>query len=232
MKIVRNTTLTNILTGGVILEPGIDYTIPPQEYSQWSANTTAHNLITSGDIVVNNGSQDLSAEVGLVHIQNGVAFKHDDVALLPIVGEDAATLVSICPAAIGYQLDIGDKVYGQTRIDRLVGKAVQFQIHMTIDNSESDKWVQFEISYFTTNGRDDLKQINSIDGTVNTIVKEVPSTPYLVFEAVVDIPTTAFDNDETYLFLGIKRISPVGKTSPTNSPIILRYCKRYFQEFA
>ena len=72
--------------------------------------------------------------------------------------------------------------------------------------------------------------MNSVNGTLQMGATEVPSTPWRVFEAIVTVPSSAFDNGEKYIYIGIKRVTAIGKTSPTNHPNILRYCKRYWEK--
>lgn len=228
-KIVTNTTINPITRLGVILQPSIAYEIPKESFAEWSVNAQVVSDIENGDIIVNNGVEDLSVQLALAHIDSGISFVHEDVSLLPAIGLDSPELIRLCPTTIGYNMEIGNEIFAQTRIDKLVGDFVQIQIHYTINNNESDKWVQFDVSYFTTDGRSDLKQVNTPDGTVTIGPDEVETSPYLVRESVVNIPTTAFNSDENYLFLGIKRVAPTAKNSPTNNPIALRYCKRYYK---
>lgn len=229
VKIVRNVTSGSDTWGGVVIAPSTSYEIPQTQWTEWAVNPKIIQSIRDGELVVNNGELDFNAELGELHLKSGLVFVHEDVNLPPAAGAQAPALEVICPAAIGYKMLVGEKIYGQTRVDGLVGDFLEFQIHMTVDNSDADRWVEFELSYFTTNGRDDLKPINVADGTVTMGPTEIPTTPFAVFQTVVQIPTTAFDADENYLFVGVERRDPVGKTSPTNPPYVLRYCKRYFR---
>jgi hypothetical protein len=235
-KILKNTTASDIELQviGITVAANSSSTIHSTDFAILASEDSINeltSLINSGDIVVNDGNNDLTSEVGIAHVETGVAFKHEDIHLSPILGENPAEIVVVNSCIPGYKMEVGDIIYGQTRIDRLVGDKVEFQIHMAVDNTTADRWVQFEVKYFTSNGRDDLKQIDTIDGTVNSEQKEIPTTAYAMFETVVDIPSTAFNSDENYLFVCVERITPAGKTSPTENPIILRYCKRYYESF-
>lgn len=237
-RILKNTTESDINLNvlGITILANSEVELVRQWYSlagNENSMIELSPLILSEDIVVNDGKNDLPPAIGIAHIQYGVGFIHEDIGLLPIVGDSAPALVEICPAAIGYEMQVGNKIYGQTRIDRLVGDFVQIQLHMAINNDESDKWVQFEIKYFTTNGRNDSKQISQEDGTVLTELKEVPTLPYSVFESVANIPSEVFQDDEIYLFFSVKRVTPAeSKDSPENNVLALRYCKRYYQAFS
>ena len=229
-KIVTNTTQQALTRVGVILEPSVPYNIPTESFVEWSVNPAVMDDISNGSILVNNGEENLDIDLALAHIQTGITFVHEDVTLLPAIGLDAPALVRVCDTTVGFEVSIDNEVFAQTRIDRLVGDFVELQIHYTIDNEELDKWLEFEVSYFTTNGRSDSKPINTPDGVVSIGPLEIANSPYLVREAVVNIPTEAFNSDENYLFVGIKRVIPSeSKSSPTNNPIFLRYCKRYYK---
>lgn len=235
-KIINNTTNSDIaleFVGRTVPALG-SLTIPTQEYALWAESESiseVSSLINSGDIVVSDGISNLAANVGIPHIQNikGVFFNHEDVSLLPGAGVNAPALIPVNSTSVGFNMEIGDKIYGQTRVDGLVGDSVEFQIHYTINNSVANRHIQFELAYFTTNGVNDLKTINVADGIVTMGPQVVESTPWLVRQIVVDIPTSAFQSGENYLFLGITRKDPAPLASPTENPIVLRYCKRYYE---
>lgn len=228
-KIIRNESGGELTVGGVVLADSESYTIPQTQYTEWAFNPKIPNLIQSGDLVVNNGDTDLSAELGETHIKYGIIFVHEDISLLPGVGENAPELSEIDSASVGFIMQIGDKIYGQTRIDGLVGDDVELQIHYTIDNDSTDKYVEFDVSYFTTNGRNDSKNILTGAQTITMGPEEVEDSPWLVREIKVNIPSSAFGNNETYLYFGIERKTPTSLDSPTNNPVILRYCKQYYK---
>lgn len=228
-KIVKNNKTITDVWGGVTLAPSESYTLSTTQYSEWAANPKVLADIQSGDLIINDGNSDLNTILGELHIKSGIVFVHEDVALLPGAGVNAPGLIPVDSSAVGFNMEIGDKIYGQTRIDGLVGDFVEFQIHYTINNSVANRNIQFELTYFTTNGRNDLKTINTPDGTITIGPDVVEDTPWLVREVVVNIPATAFQNDETYLFVGITRVDPTPLVSPTENPIILRYCKRYYK---
>lgn len=233
-KIVKNTTNSDITLSSVgrILFANSDYVIPPLEYGLWAEQDSLDEIspiISSGDIIIGDVGENFPANIALSHLSNNIVFVHDDIGLLPGAGENAPSLISVGSSAVGFSLDIGDKIYGQTRIDRLLGSFVEFQIHYTIDNADADRYVQFEFSYFTSNGSSDFKTINIPDGTITVGPHLVSSSPFLMRQVVVNIPTTSFNSGENYLFVGVTRVSPTSGSSPTNNPIVLRYCKRYYR---
>ena len=75
-KIVKNTTIAaiNVSDVGVTIaaSPG-SYTIPDQDYLIWSASTVAATNVGTGDLVVNDGTSDLSAALGAAHLKGGEA---------------------------------------------------------------------------------------------------------------------------------------------------------------
>jgi hypothetical protein len=67
MKIIRNTTLSSILVQdtGVYINAGESYTIDEQTYLLWAGSESVTPLVTSGDLVVNDGAGDLLFADGL-----------------------------------------------------------------------------------------------------------------------------------------------------------------------
>lgn len=66
-KILINTTGSPITINdtGVTIASLTDYTIPPQDYLLWSASSDILSPVGSGDIVVNDGSDNLSPSDGI-----------------------------------------------------------------------------------------------------------------------------------------------------------------------
>jgi len=209
---------------------GDQYEIPSGHWNDLSINSDIISKINSKDYVVNDGNVDLNSTVALAHIQNlhGVVKEHSDVTLLPFVSDNAPELYMISDASIGQRMMVGEQIFGQTRIDNLVDDNVKIQLHLSIDNNIADKWIQFELSYIKTTGDGD-KNMNTPDGTVTFGPIEVPTTPYQIFKSTVSIPSEGFNSEEHYIFLGIKRVAAIGKTEPTNNPIVLRYCKIFYK---
>jgi len=235
IKILKNTTIADIeiFSLGRTVPASDQMIVELSDYIRLSSVDTIAELspaIMSGDIVINNGIFDLEPIVGISHISeiSGVELSHTDITLLPGVGDFAASFVEIDEIAAGHQLDENEKIYGQTRIDNLAGGNVLVQLHCIIDNSNSDRWIQFELRFRTTTGDLD-KTLNTADDTLVIGPVEVPTTPFLTFEINAIIPSVYFENDEHYLIFQIKRVAAVGKTAPSNSPIIWRYCKAYFK---
>ena len=236
MKIIlkNNTTLPIILDKlGKTLAAAEEYEVNRQSYSLISRQDTLDELspyILSEDLIVNNGSVDLPFDVGINHIASsgGVEDRHEDITLLPGVGVNAPSFVEIDQLAAGHEMQINDLIYGQSRIDNYAGGNVTIQIHGIVDNDSLDRWIKFQLRIITTNGHGD-KTLLTPDVTVTTDDYEVPDTPFLTFAINVDIERSYFQNGEKYLIFQIKRIDVSGKTSPTNNPVIWRYCKKYFR---
>lgn len=233
-KIVKNTTNSNIILSSIgrTLFANSDYTVPPSEYGLWAEQDNLDEIssdISIGNITIGDGSSVFPSNIAISHLSNSIVFVHDDIGLLPGAGENAPSLISIGGSAVGFSLDIGDKIYGQTRIDRLLESFVEFQIHYTIDNADAERYVQFEVNYFTSNGSSDFKTINVSDGMITVGPHLVASSPFLMRPVGVNIPTSSFNSGENYLFVGITRVSPTSGLSPINNPVVLRYCKRYYR---
>jgi hypothetical protein len=70
-KIIRNTTLSGILVQdtGVHIDSGESYTIDTQTYLLWANSIDIVGYINSGDLVVNNGTVDLTINDGIRFLQ-------------------------------------------------------------------------------------------------------------------------------------------------------------------
>lgn len=229
-KIITNDSGSTATYGGKTLADQESYELSKFEWVRWAADNNIHNAISSGDLLVGNGSENFDVELGLAHIQNppGIIREHSDVTLLPGFGENAPEIVRISPALIGFCMRNADEIFGETRLNNYAGGDVQFQLHLAIDNSTADRWIQFDVHYWTTNGLDD-KPANVESGTLQMGPVEVPTTPWLVFEEEVSIPASEFANGEKYLFVSIERVTATGKTAPANHPTVLRYCKKFYR---
>jgi len=219
---------------GLVVPASEEISIAVQNHTLLASPLTIDEItpfVESEDLVINDGTEDLPSDVGLAHISSvqGVVREHNDITLLPAIGEAAPEIAKISNAVVGHCLLVGEEIFGQTRIDNLAGGDVIFQMHLTINNTVADRWIQYEVSYFTTTGFDE-KACNTPDGTVTIGPVEVPTTAFGVFEAQCVIPASAWENGEKYMFLGVKRVTATGKTAPTNDPVTLRYCKEYFKK--
>ena len=79
-KIVKNATGSEITLKdvGIVIAASSQYLVYENEYPLWAAATLEGpdseltTLIKSGDIVINDGAQDLSIAVGIIHMQTGI----------------------------------------------------------------------------------------------------------------------------------------------------------------
>lgn len=229
-KIIKN------LTGGVYqivnrdIADNTSYDIEPNLWLELAHDSAIASLVLSGDLSVNDGTDDLDPEVGVAHITNiqGVEKSHTDVTLLPAVGENAPNFVVVNGLAAGHQMGVNDTIYGQSRADNRAGGNIGLQLHCVIDNSTADRWIQFEVKVKTTSGNMD-KTLVTADETIVIGPIEVPTTPFMIFEVHEDIPSSYFSNDEKYFLFEVKRVTATGKTAPTNDVIVWRYCKEYYK---
>lgn len=234
IKIIRNESgITKQILNRDVAN-GDSYNIAQHLWLELANADSIHTEITNGNYIVNNGSEDLSPEVGLVHIQNieGVTKVHEDAYFMPGVGILAPEPVALSNAAVGYLFGIGDKSYLQFRLDNIVGNEVKIQLHLAIDNSTADRWVAYKSYYRTTTGSGD-KTMDSHDGDIETGAIECPTTPYEIFSKVFSIPTNVFDSGEKYIFIGIERVdaSLYGKTNPLLvNPALVRMCRIYWKK--
>lgn len=70
-KLITNTTLSiiDVVDVGIEINPGATYTIVPQDYGIWAASSSVVAFVGSGDLVVNDGFQDLSPAQGMGFLQ-------------------------------------------------------------------------------------------------------------------------------------------------------------------
>jgi len=66
-KILKNTTASaiNITDTGITLAALSDYTIPPQDYLIWAASSDILSPVGVGDVIVNDGSENLDPSTGI-----------------------------------------------------------------------------------------------------------------------------------------------------------------------
>lgn len=83
IKILKNTTGADITLRQVVIRAGSSYTIPPKRFDVWAADDVVDPYVTSGDIVVNDGTVDLSVAAGIRHLDKLSAATQVDVDLSP-----------------------------------------------------------------------------------------------------------------------------------------------------
>lgn len=230
-KIIKNLTGSTYQIINRDIANNSSYDIDQSFWLELSNDTSIHDLISAGTLVMNDGSIDLPESVGVAHAESitGVVKHHGDITLLSSIGENAPAVVKISNAVVGFEMEINDEIYGQSRVDNYAGGDVKIQIHMAINNTVADRWIQFEVSYWTTNGLND-KNADIVTDTLIMGPIEVPTTAYRIFETSVSVPSSAFSSNEKYIFIGIKRVVATGKTAPANNPTIFRYCKEYYEK--
>ena len=206
---------------------GDQFDIPPHLWLELIDNTGIFELVTSGDYVVNDGDIDLSPDAAILHLQLSVDAVHEPVEFSAIFGDNTPEVAALNEATYGLKFDIGDEIRMVTHLDNpLPTEDISLQLHLGIDNTVADRWVQFEITFLTTTGIGD-KTLNTHDAVINTSQIEVPTTPYLIFDIVTLLPVEYFENGEDNIFFKIRRIDPIGKTSPENRPALVRVDKIY-----
>lgn len=72
LKILKNTTLStiDIADTGISIDGGDQYMIEPRDYDLWMRSEDIVAQIATGDIVVNDGEDDLGIRVGIGLIQD------------------------------------------------------------------------------------------------------------------------------------------------------------------
>lgn len=226
--IVKNTDAIDHQWGGIIVPTLDEYTIQEVDRLRFLSDSKFTTDLTSGLAVINNGDSDLDAEMGLLHLQKLLVFIHEDMDLYPAVGENAPAAKKVSAAMAGFEFEMDDEMFTQGRLDDIVGTGVEFESHWCIDNTVADRWVAFEISLLTTTGGGD-KVVTTPDLVATAGPFLIPTTANQIFRFGGVLPATYFENNEKYVYFGIKRIdvTGLGKTNPVNNPILFRLCKIY-----
>lgn len=206
------------------------YDIPPHLWLELMDNTEVLSLISSGDYVVNDGYIDLSPDAGILHIQWRMDIIHEPVQFSNIIGDNVPRIVMLNSATYGLSFDIENELYLFSHLDNpIASEDISIQLHLALDNTLADRWVQFEITFLSTTGILD-KQLNTHDAIITTSKVEVPTDTFRVFDIKTKLTSQYFQNGEDNIFLKIKRINILDKTSPINNPILVRVDQIYRRE--
>jgi hypothetical protein len=228
VKILKNQSGDTIKIVGVPIQDEGQYTVPSNKWLDLAEYDGLEDLIDSGDIVVNNGEEDLSPDIAKSHVNFGAVKVVHEMDFLTGNGENAPAIEEISNSLIALAVDINDKFYSSAKLTNIIGDTVKFRFYICVNNTEADKWGQAKICYRTSTGMMD-KQMNSIDGCITIGPVEVPTTPYIIFPAEITIPTTYFSNGETQLYVGVERETPGTKPSFSGSFYVLKYEVEYWQ---
>lgn len=227
-KIIKNrsgstkTILNKVVSNGDQIDAQSIY------FNQLPNNQEILNLISSGDYIVNDGLSDLGIEEALAHVKVGTKLVQTWIGLLAGVGENAPEIVEVSSAAVGFKMEVGDKLFSNDKYESLVGNRIEFSIYAIVDNSITNRWVSFDINLKTINinGGDNG---NTIDQTFQFGPFEVPTTPNEVFVMSGSIPSGIVTSDNSIIMLGVERTDTTqyNKTQPINDPIVLFISKTY-----
>lgn len=228
VTIIKNTSLVEKNWGGRLYNASSQYTIQEIDRIRLLSDDLFLTDVNNDVAVINNGDIDLNSEQGLLYLNKQLVFIHDDMDLYPAVGENAAAAIRLSSAMAGFQFKIDDEMFSQCRLDDIVSNIVEFEIHLCCDNTESDKWIAFDVSFLTTTGGND-KICTNTDYTTTIGPYQLPTVANRIFRISAELPSSYFENNEKYVFLGIKRkdVTELSKTNPTNNPVLFRVCKIY-----
>jgi len=222
MIILKNNDSIFHVWSGQLLYPSEQITIDESFRERLIDNSIFLQDLADGKAVINDTTQDLDSEIGLLWLKKQIKTAYIPMDYIGIVGEHAPALTLLNGAVFGYKLEIGDKLYIQKQLDSFIAPHVIFQLHLVIDNTESNKWIKFRLFILTTTGLQD-KALNAQDIILDMDSKEIPTTPLLVFDMKTTLPVSLFQQEENNIFIGVERIElESGKDSPENNPIIVR----------
>jgi len=231
IKLKNNQEVTDVWFG-IVIEPGEYYTIQSdQERVGFSTYQKTLSDITSDPpkLIVNDGIEDLSPNVGSGYLQRKIVKMHTRMDIVPGVGTKSPEVVELNGATMGYKVQIGDKGYLRSKAENIIGDYYVIVAHFCIDNDQPNKYASYRIHLLTSNGNED-KYLNTSD--LNFDVGPVPVTtdPFRIFSYEITLPVSLFANDEKYIFMGLERIAnEEGYDNPTNDPIIVSIYNKYWQ---
>ncbi len=230
-KILKNITTDetlNIL--GVDVDPLTQLEIQKNKWFELADSEEIHNWIDDEKIVVNNGIEDLPKDIGKAHVTDGVIKVHRDVHIKSGVGIKAPEMVELDHAVVGYNVDMGDKGYFDTRTDNILGNTIDIDFHYCIDNADKDRYVKFKVHIVSSCGDQDIL-LNQSTYTLDFGPFEVSTIPFQIKKRTVTLPIDIVKSDTPYLFVSIERIEPgEGYTSPDKNPVVVRICKEYWKK--
>lgn len=231
MIIVKNTDVAEHIWGGIVIPASGQYMLQEVDRIRFLSDDHFLTSLDADVAVINDGTNDMTSEQGLLFLQKQLRIVHEALQFSPAVGINAPAVVSLTPTspAHGHQFEIGDEMFALTHFDNIILNNVQLQLHVVIDNSTSDRWVEFEFDLVSTTGILD-RDISGIDVTVTTGPIEVPTTPWLIFDMKVSLPQSLFDDGRDNAFIRLRRKTPIGKTSPDEHPIVVRMDKIHLQK--
>lgn len=229
--IIKNTDVVDHQWGGVVIAASNQYVMQEVDRIRFLSDEHFLQSLTDLTAVINDGTQDLNPEQGLLLVEKKLKLVHEALAFSPAIGISAPEIIVLTTtsAAHGHRFEIGDEMFALTHFENIVLNDVQLQLHMAIDNATADRWIEFEFDLLSTTGILD-KAIDGVDATITTGPVQVPTTPFLIFDAKASIPTTLFANGEDNIFIRLRRIAPSGKVAPTNHPVVVRIDKIHKQK--
>lgn len=228
-KILKNNTDSTMQILNRDVGAGQQYDIPHGQWDKLADSEEIPTLISDGDIIVNNGEEDLSTSVALVHIKEGALRVHRPMNIIAGLGENCPELIQLNSASVGFDVEIGDKGYVRARADNIVGDFFEVEFHFCINNEAINKYITFKANVLTTCGCGD-KYLNQEDIEYSFGPLDVETDPYKIFNYTIQLPTSLFQNNEKYIFIGLERIdNEEGYDEPTNNPIIVHVDQIYWK---
>ena len=232
IKILKNNTNEDVIISdiGQIIKPLESFTIIPEEYNKYANSQDVFDLIDNETLTVNNGERDMSPFVGKEHLSFGVLWVHQDMTIIPGVGEEAPELVSVSNIGVGYSLAEGISIFAQTRIDNIIGDKLELEGHLYVDSEEIDKAVYARLTYHITDGKTSAKLFTDTHSVVTlgpVIINPILNAPFTMH---FDINSNEFSNNERYLLMKLDiPPMPSGYTRRTNPIILWRVCKEHWK---
>ena len=135
--IVKNNTSEEVTWVGQVFAPSEAHTLHPTEYSLWSKDQTLQTAVSSGEAIINTGSDDLDPASGLVVLTNpGTVLLKVSGVFVPAYGLDVSGLLttSIDSSGLG-------KVGVDTETINQNLTAVMWSVTFSRNGACSNKWL-------------------------------------------------------------------------------------------
>jgi len=228
-KILKNNTGSTMQILNRDIPEGGQYNVPHGKWDMLADDSSIITKIENQEIIVNNGEEDLPISVAKIHVCDGALKVHRSMNILPGLGENCPALVSLNSACVGYEVEIEDKGYIRARADNIIGDFFCIEFHFCIDNIDEDKYVSFK-AYVTTTSGDGDQYLDNHDVVYEFGPLITETDPFKIFSYKIQLPTTLFENDEKYIYVGLERVAnEEGYNNPTNNPIIVDIDQIYWK---
>jgi hypothetical protein len=185
--------------------------------------------LEDGKAVINNGTQDLSSNIGLLFLKKEVNIECATIYEYFTAGGNPPALTEINGAVAGYTFAIGDSLYMTRHLSHYINGEVIIRLFFAINNIESNRWIKFKLN-ITTSCLCHPEPLNQEPLVLYSDEIEVPTIAFNMFKVEIVIPESEYEHKEYHTYMKLERIDiSSGKINPINSPILVKGKVIYFK---